>query len=175
MTVYRLGDRMPVLPPQGRYWIAPTASVMGDVTLGDEASVWFNAVIRGDNDPITIGARSNIQDGSVLHSDRGAPLTLGDDVTVGHMAMIHSCEVGNGSLLGIGAIILAHAKIGANTIVGAGTLIPEGKAFGDGVLIVGSPGRVVRDLTAEEIARLKASADHYVDNWRYYARDLIEL
>lgn len=172
MNVHALGDKQPQLPPEGEYWIAPNATVIGDVILGHEASVWFGAVIRGDNDPITIGARSNIQDGSVLHSDPGEPLTIGDDVTVGHLAMIHSCEIGSNTLIGIGAVVLGRARIGKNCLIGAGTLIPEGKEIPDGSLVVGSPGRVVRELSADQIAMLTASAAHYVHNWRRYVRDL---
>lgn len=172
MNVYDLGHKRPTLPPEGEYWIAPSAVVIGDVILKQNASVWFNAVVRGDNDPITIGRNSNVQDGSVLHSDPGVPLVLGDDVTVGHMAMIHSCTIGNNSLIGIGATVLSHARIGANSIVGANSLVPEGKEYPDGVLILGSPARVVRELTPEQIAFLKGSADHYVANWKRYAAEL---
>jgi carbonic anhydrase/acetyltransferase-like protein (isoleucine patch superfamily) len=172
MNVYDLGDKKPQLPPAGEYWIAPNAIVVGEVILKKNASVWFGAVVRGDNDPITIGENTNVQDGSVLHSDPGAPLTIGDNVTVGHMAMLHSCEVGEGSLIGIGAIVLSHARIGKSCIVGAGSLVPEGKEYPDGVLILGSPARVVRELTPGQIAGLKASAEHYVQNWQRYVRDL---
>lgn len=172
MGVYDLGDASPKLPSPDDYWIAPGAIVLGDVILKKNASVWFGAVVRGDNDPITIGERTNIQDGSVLHSDIGLPLTIGDGVTVGHMAMLHSCEVGDNSLIGIGAVVLGRSKIGRNSIVGARSLVPEGKSFPDGVLIVGSPARVVRELTPEQIQFLTLSADHYVENWRRYVRDL---
>lgn len=172
MNIYRLGDKKPQLPPPGEYWIAPNAVVLGDVILKKNASVWFGAVVRGDNDPIVIGENTNVQDGSVLHSDVGLALQLGNGVTVGHMAMIHSCTVGDGSLIGIGAVILARATIGRNSIVGAGTLIPEGKSYPDGCLIIGTPGKVVRDLRPEEIEGLKWSADHYVANWKRYATDL---
>lgn len=175
MPLYRLGLKTPKLPADERYWIAPDADIIGDVTLGEDASVWFHAVIRGDNDPIVIGARTNVQDGAVLHSDDGVPLTIGDDVTIGHKAMIHSCTVGEGSLIGIGAVILGHARIGACSIVGAGALVPEGKEYPDGVLLVGSPARVVRELTPEQIGMLKHSAAHYVRNWRRYKRDLVAL
>jgi carbonic anhydrase/acetyltransferase-like protein (isoleucine patch superfamily) len=171
MNIYQLGDKKPQLPPPDQYWIAPNATVLGDVILKKNASVWFGAVVRGDNDPIVIGENTNIQDGAVLHSDIGLPLLLGDDVTVGHMAMIHSCEVGDRSLIGIGAVVLARARIGKDTMIGAGTLIPEGKEFPDGVLIVGTPGRVVRELRPDEIERLKWSAAHYVANWKRYATD----
>ena len=172
MNIYDLDGKQPKLPPQGEYWIAPNAVVLGDVILKKNASVWFGAVLRGDNDPITIGENTNVQDGSVLHSDAGLPCTLGDNVTVGHMAMVHSCHVGDGSLIGIGAVILARAKIGKNSLVGAGALVPEGKEYPDGVLILGSPARVVRELTEGQIAGLKASADHYVANWKRYATGL---
>ena len=175
MPLYRLGLKTPKLPADERYWIAPDADIIGDVTLGQDASVWFHAVIRGDNDPIVIGARTNVQDGAVLHSDDGVPLTIGDDVTIGHKAMVHSCTVGEGSLIGIGAVILSHAQIGACSIVGAGALVPEGKEYPDGVLLVGSPARVVRELTPEQIGMLKHSAAHYVRNWRRFKRDLVAL
>ncbi len=172
MAIYSLGGKSPKLPAEDRFWIAPSADIMGDVTLGNDASVWFHAVIRGDNDPISIGARTNIQDGAVLHSDDGLPLNIGDDVTVGHQAMIHSCTIGDNSLIGIGAVILARAKIGSNTIVGAGALVPEGKDYPDGVLLIGQPARVARELTPEQIGKLKQSAAHYVRNWRRFKRDL---
>jgi carbonic anhydrase/acetyltransferase-like protein (isoleucine patch superfamily) len=172
MSVYDLGGMKPQLPASGEYWIAPNATVLGNVILKQNASVWFSAVVRGDNDVITIGENTNVQDGSVLHSDAGLPLTIGDDVTVGHMAMLHSCDVGDRSLIGIGAVVLSRAKIGKNSIVGAHSLVPEGKQYPDGVLILGSPARVARELTEAEIAFLKVSADHYVQNWKRFARDL---
>jgi carbonic anhydrase/acetyltransferase-like protein (isoleucine patch superfamily) len=172
MNIYQLGDKKPQLPPPGQYWIAPSAIVLGDVILKKNASVWFGAVLRGDNDPIVIGENTNIQDGAVLHSDPGLPLTLGNDVTVGHMAMIHSCDVGDQSLIGIGAVVLARVRIGRNSIVGAGALIPEGKEFPDGVLILGAPARVARQLGEGEIMALKGSAEHYVANWKRYVTDL---
>ncbi|MGA9658989.1 MAG: gamma carbonic anhydrase family protein [Asticcacaulis sp.] len=173
MSLYTLGDKTPKLPEDDRYWIAPSADVLGDITLGEDASVWFCAVIRGDNDPIHIGARSNVQDGAVIHSDDGLPVHIGADVTVGHKAMLHSCEIGDNSLIGIGAVILGRSKIGRNTIVGAGALVPEGKTYPDGVLLLGQPARVVRDLTPEQIGQLTHSAAHYVRNWQRYKRDLI--
>lgn len=166
MTVFALGERQPQIA--GSAWIAPNATVIGDVRLADDASIWWNAVLRGDNDPITIGARSNIQDGSVLHTDEGVPLTIGADVTVGHLVMLHGCTIGDGALIGIGSVILNRAVIGRHSIVGANTLIPEGKVFPERVLIVGSPGKVVRELTDEEVARLRHSAAHYVENARRY-------
>ncbi|HYD28241.1 MAG TPA: gamma carbonic anhydrase family protein [Brevundimonas sp.] len=172
MNVYSLGDKKPQLPPEGEYWIAPTATVIGDVILKPGASVWFGAVVRGDNDPITIGRDTNIQDGSVLHSDPGEPLTLGDGVTVGHMAMLHSCEIGDNTLIGIGAVVLGRAKIGKNCLIGANTLITEGKEIPDGSLVMGQPGRVVRQLEPSQTETLKASAAHYVQNWKRYVADL---
>lgn len=172
MTVYRLADKTPVLPNADEYWIAPNATVIGDVRLARDVSVWFGAVVRGDNDPISIGERSNIQDGAVLHSDPGVPLDIGADVTVGHLAMVHSCTVGDGCLIGIGAVILSRAVLGRHCLVGAGALVTEGKVFPDRSLIVGSPARVVRELTEEQCAYLDVSAAHYVSNWRRYAHDL---
>lgn len=172
MNIYRLGDRAPLLPDDDEYWVAPGATVIGDVRLGRGASVWFGAVVRGDNDPITIGEASNVQDGAVLHSDPGVPLDIGANVTIGHLAMVHSCTVGSGSLIGIGAVVLSRAVLGRWCLVGAGAVVTEGKTFPDRSLIVGSPGRVVRELTDAQCAALDASAAHYVANWKRYARDL---
>ncbi|MFT4914045.1 MAG: carbonic anhydrase/acetyltransferase-like protein (isoleucine patch superfamily) [Brevundimonas sp.] len=172
MTVYALADKKPQLPSDGEYWIAPNATVIGDVTLKPGASVWFGAVVRGDNDPITIGRDTNIQDGSVLHSDPGEPLTIGDNVTVGHMVMLHSCAIGDNTLIGIGSVILGRARIGNNCLIGANTLITEGKVIPDNSLVMGQPGRVVRQLEPGQIEALKASAAHYVQNWRRYAGTL---
>jgi carbonic anhydrase/acetyltransferase-like protein (isoleucine patch superfamily) len=160
MAIYQLGDDTPDLQPG--VWVAESAEVTGKVTLGEGASVWYGAVLRGDNDRITIGRHSNVQDGSVLHTDHGTPLTIGDNVTVGHQVVLHGCSIGDGSLIGIQSVVLNGAKIGKNCLVGAGALVTEGKEFPDGVLIVGSPAKVVRELTAEQISRLQASATHYV-------------
>ena len=172
MGIYQIGDKQPQFPPQGEYWIAPNATVLGDVILLKDASVWFGVVIRGDNDPITIGERSNIQDNSVLHTDEGVPLTIGADVTVGHKAMLHGCTVGDNSLIGIGATVLNRAVIGKNCIIGAHALIPEGKVIPDNSLVVGAPGRVNRQLGEAEAGLLKASAEHSVRNWKRYAAGL---
>lgn len=172
MNVHALGDKSPRLPASGEYWIAPTATLVGDVILKPGASIWFGAVLRGDNEPITIGEDSNIQENAVLHTDMGEPLTLGRGVTVGHMAMLHGCTVGDYSLIGIGAVVLGRARIGKHCLVGAGALITEGKEFPDGSLIVGSPARVVRQLEPGQMAALEASAAHYVQNWKRFARDL---
>ncbi len=175
MPLYQLGESIPKTSASGRFWVAPDAQVIGDVRIGEDVSVWFGAVIRADNEPILIGARSNIQDLSVLHSDPGSPLTIGEGVTVGHKVTLHGCTIGDNSLIGIGAIILNRARIGANCLVGAGALVTEGKAFPDGVLIMGAPARVVRELTAEQIEGLKRSADHYVANGQRFGRELIAL
>ncbi len=170
MAVYSLDGVAPEV--EGDAWIAPDAQVIGRVRLGAGVSVWFGAVVRGDNEMIAIGARSNIQDGSVLHSDPGSPLTIGEGVTVGHKVVLHGCTVGDNSLIGIGAIVLNRAVIGRDSIVGAGALVPEGKVFPEGVLLLGTPARVVRELTPEQIVGLRRSAEHYVGNARRFARGL---
>ena len=175
MTAYRLGDRVPTLPAEDEYWIAPTAVVIGNVILKKNASVWFGAVLRGDNDPITVGENSNVQDNSVLHTDPGQPLSIGDNVTVGHMVMMHGCTIGDGSLIGIGAIILGGARIGRNCLIGAGSLITEGKQIPDNAMVVGSPGRVIRTLSAEQSAGLALGAIHYVANWKRFKAGLVAV
>ena len=162
MAIYELKNIAPRVAEGA--WVADSAQVMGDVELGQDSSVWFGAVVRGDTDVIRIGRGTNIQDGSVLHADAGKPLIIGDDVTVGHMVMLHGCTVGDGSLIGIGAIVLNGAKIGKGCIVGAGALVTEGKEFPDGSMIIGSPAKAVRELTPEQQQGLRASAQHYVDN-----------
>ena len=173
MTVkYRLGDSRVETHPQS--WVAPNATLVGKIRLEAGANVWFGAVLRGDNELIHIGENSNVQDGSVMHTDMGYPLTLGTGVTVGHNAMLHGCSVGDYSLVGINAVILNGAKIGRYCIIGANTLIAEGKEIPDGSLVVGSPGQVVRELTEQQKKMLEASAAHYVHNAQRYARDLVE-
>jgi carbonic anhydrase/acetyltransferase-like protein (isoleucine patch superfamily) len=175
MTAYRLGDREPALPPGGEYWIAPTAVVAGHVILKKNASVWFGAVLRGDNEPIIVGENSNVQDNSVLHTDVGSPLIIGGNVTVGHMVMLHGCTIGDGSLIGIGAVVLNGAKIGRNCLVGAGALITENKEFPDGTMILGAPAKVVRELAPEQAARMGLGALSYVRNWQRFKADLSPL
>src|SRR5579872_1162243 len=172
MAVYNLGDKGPTLPGKDEYWIAPNASVIGNVILKKNASVWFGAVLRGDNDPITIGENSNVQDNSVLHTDLGSPLTIGANVTVGHMVMLHGCTIGDGALIGIGAIVLNGAKIGKNCLVGAGALITENKEFPDGSMILGAPARVARALAPEQAARMGMGAMGYVQNWKRFKAGL---
>ena len=170
MSIYALGDRTPRFGEGS--WVAHNATVIGAVDAGSDVSIWYNVVVRGDNDPITIGDGTNIQDGSVLHNDKGVPLTIGKHVTVGHMAMLHGCTIGDGSLIGINAVILNKAVIGKNCIIGANALIPEGKVIPDRSLVVGSPGRVIRELSDAEIEHLKWNASHYVDNARLYSTEL---
>jgi len=172
LSVYNLGNVTPELPNDDEYWIAPTAAVMGNVILKKNASVWWGATLRGDNDPIIVGENSNIQDGSVCHTDHGAPLTIGKDVTVGHLVMLHGCTIGDGSLIGIGSIVLNGAKIGKNCLIGANSLIPEGKEIPDNSLVMGAPGKVVRELSPEHAARIAMGAAHYVENWKRYRREL---
>jgi carbonic anhydrase/acetyltransferase-like protein (isoleucine patch superfamily) len=172
MSVYNLGDVAPKLPSDGEYWIAPSASVMGNVILEKNASVWWGATLRGDNDPIVVGENSNIQDGSVLHTDTGAPLTIGKNVTVGHLVMLHGCTIGDNSLVGIGSIVLNGAKIGKNCLIGANCLITEGKEIPDNSLVMGAPGKVVREVSPEQVMVLTGSALHYVANWKRYRADL---
>ena len=175
MTIYSLADKKPQLPPQGEYWIADNAVVLGDVILKSGASVWFGATVRGDNEPITIGENTNIQDGSVLHSDPGSPLTIGAGVTVGHKVMLHGCTIGENTLIGIGAVVLNRAIIGKNCLIGANALIPEGKVIPDGSLVMGQPGKVVRELDEIQIQSLRYSAEHYVHNWKRYAAEMKPL
>lgn len=172
MPLYSLEGRAPALPAEGRYWIAPSACLIGDVSVGIDVGVWFGAVLRGDNEPIVVGARTNIQDSCTLHTDMGYPLTIGDDCTIGHSAILHGCAIGEGSLVGMGAVVLNGAKIGRGCLVGARALVTEGKDFADHSLIVGSPARAVRTLDAETIEDLRRSARHYVENWRRYAKGL---
>ena len=172
MQVYDLAHASVQLPSTGEYWIASTAIIVGDVVLKHNASIWFGAVLRGDNELITIGENSNVQEGSVLHTDPGSPLTLGSGVTVGHMAMLHGCTIGDNSLIGIGAVVLNGARIGRNCLIGARALITEGKDIPDGSLVMGAPGKVVRQLDPDQIEGLRLGALHYVENWKRYARDL---
>lgn len=167
---YSLGDRR--LEIKGEYYIADNATVIGSVVLENNASIWFNAVLRGDNDVITIGENSNVQDGAVLHTDMGIPLTIGKNVIVGHMAMLHGCEIGDGCLIGIGCIILNRAKIGKNCVIGANALIPEGKVIPDGSVVMGSPGQIVKQVSDNQKAMIEFGALHYVENFKRYQRDL---
>ena len=175
MPIYELDGVRPILPAYDRYWIAPNASVIGNVALGEDCGIWFGATLRGDNERIEVGARSNIQEGSTLHSDMGFPLNIGEDCTIGHNAILHGCTVGEGSLIGMGAIVLNGARIGRGCLVGAGALVTEGKVFPDHSVIVGSPAKPIRTLDEGAIADLKSSAAHYVQNWRRFAKGMVEL
>ena len=172
MSVYNLGSATVLLPNDDEYWIAPSASVIGAVILKRNASVWWGATLRGDNDPITIGENSNVQDGSVLHTDAGSPLTIGANCTIGHLVMLHGCEIGDNSLVGIGSVILNGCRIGKNCLIGANVLITEDKEIPDNSLVMGSPGKVVREVSDAQARMLKAGATHYVENWKRYRRDL---
>lgn len=168
--IYKLGEQEPKY--NGSNFIAPNAAVIGNVELKKNASVWFDVVIRGDNDPINVGENSNIQDGSVLHTDLGAPLSIGSNVTVGHKVMLHGCTIQDNSLIGINSTILNHAVIGKNSMVGANSLITEGKEFPENSLIMGSPAKVVRKLSDKEVMMIKLSAKHYVENAKRFMKDL---
>lgn len=172
MAIHSLDGISPTLPGEGHYWIAPTATVIGKVTIGDGVGIWFGAVLRGDGEPIAIGADSNLQEHVVVHTDAGYPATIGAGCTIGHRAIIHGCTIGNNVLIGMGAIILNGAVIGDNSLVGAGALVTEGKAIPPGSLVIGAPGKVARALTDNEIARNRQSATHYAANWRRFAKGL---
>ena len=171
--IYSLGNKK-LKESSADFWVAPNAAVIGNVELKKNSSVWFNATLRGDNDPIVVGENSNIQDGSVCHTDDGMPLIVGNNVTVGHKVILHSCRVGNNSLIGMGSTILNNAKIGDYCLVGANTLITEGKEFPDNLLIVGSPGKVKRELTDIEKKMIDLSALHYVENMKRFKSQLEE-
>ncbi|MCY7369589.1 MAG: gamma carbonic anhydrase family protein [Polaromonas sp.] len=173
MAIYQLDDSIPQVPASA--WVADSAQVIGRVALGEDCSVWFGVVARGDTETLTIGRGSNIQDGSVLHADPGMPLVIGENVTVGHQVMLHGCSIGDGSLIGIQAVILNGARIGKNCLVGAGALVTEGKEFPDGSMIFGSPAKAVRQLSPEQISGMQSAATHYVDNARRYRVGLKKL
>ncbi len=172
MPIYELDGIAPELPEGGDYWVAPDAHVIGRVKLGSEVGVWFGAVIRGDNEPIVVGARTNIQEGATLHTDPGFPMTIGEGCTIGHQAIVHSCTLGDNVLVGMGATILNGAKIGANSLVGANALVTEGKEFPDNSLIVGSPARAIRTLDEAAAAGLRASAANYSERWKQFAKGM---
>jgi carbonic anhydrase/acetyltransferase-like protein (isoleucine patch superfamily) len=175
MPAYSLDGARPQLPPEGRFWIAPDARVIGKVILHEEVSVWFGAVLRGDNDLIEIGARSNIQDGAMIHIDPGFPVSIGEGCTIGHHAILHGCSIGANTLIGMGATILNGARIGENSLVGANALVTEGKAFEPGSLIVGAPARAVRKLDDAALAEIRRACGGYMANWKRYAAGLVEI
>jgi carbonic anhydrase/acetyltransferase-like protein (isoleucine patch superfamily) len=173
MAIYRLGDDSPRIADSA--WVADSAQVIGRVELAEDSSVWFGAILRGDNEWMRIGHGSNVQDGTVMHSDPGFPLTIGADVTIGHQVMLHGCTIGDGSLIGIQAVVLNGARIGRHCLVGAGALVTEGKEFPDGSLIVGSPAKAVKQLSPEQFERMKHAARHYVENAQRYRRGLEKI
>jgi carbonic anhydrase/acetyltransferase-like protein (isoleucine patch superfamily) len=172
MPIYALDDLIPQTPGEGRFWVAPDAHVMGNVILAEDVGIWFGAVLRGDNEPISIGARSNIQEGAMLHADTGFPLTVGADVTVGHHAILHGCTIGDGALIGMGATVMNGARIGAGSIVGAGALVTEGKEIPERSLVMGAPGKVVKEISPQQVQLIKMSAFHYVENWKKHRAQL---
>lgn len=172
MPIHSFFGDHPELPAAGRFWVAPDARVIGRVTLRDEVGIWFGAVLRGDNERIDVGARTNIQEHCVLHTDIGFPLVIDEGCTIGHRAILHGCTIGSNSLIGMGAIVLNGAKIGTNCLIGAGALVPEGREIPDGSLAVGMPAKVIRPLDQAAIERLRTSASHYVANWRRFAAGL---
>jgi carbonic anhydrase/acetyltransferase-like protein (isoleucine patch superfamily) len=175
MAIYELDGQKPELPSDGRCWIADSASVIGRVRLNTDASVWFGSVLRGDNEWIELGERSQIQDNATLHTDPGFPIVIGRDCVIGHNVVLHGATIGDNSLIGMGAILLNGAKIGANSLVGAGALITEGKTFPDHSLIVGAPARVVRTLDDKAAAMIRGAADIYVRRWQQYAKGLKKI
>lgn len=175
MALYGLGEFEPKLPVSGNFWVAPSAQVIGKVELGEGVGIWFGAALRGDNEWITIGARTNIQENTVIHTDWGFPTTIGEGCTIGHSAIIHGCTIGDNSLIGMGATVLNGAKIGRNCLVGANALVTEGKEFPDNSLIVGSPAKAIRTLDENAVMKLKLSAENYVQNWKRFAKELRAL
>ncbi|MGE0063599.1 MAG: gamma carbonic anhydrase family protein [Xanthobacteraceae bacterium] len=172
MPIYEYEGQAPEFPDEGSYWVAETAALIGRVRLKHDASVWFGAVLRGDNEWIELGERSQIQDNCVLHTDPGFPLTIGSNCVIGHKVVLHGCTIGDNSLIGMGAVVLNGAKIGNNSLVGAGALVTEGKSFPDNSLIVGSPGRAIRKLDDKAIELIRGGADIYVKRWKQYAKGL---
>ncbi len=175
MNLYKLGQNAPELPGSGDFWIAPDANLIGQVILKEATSIWFGATLRGDNEPIIVGDGSNIQENCVLHTDIGSPLTIGKGCTIGHKAMLHGCTIGDGSLIGMGATVLNNAVIGKGCLIGAGALVTEGKVIPDGTMVLGSPGKVVRDLNDKEKQGLIASALSYQSNMRRFRTQLQQL
>jgi carbonic anhydrase/acetyltransferase-like protein (isoleucine patch superfamily) len=172
MPIYALADADLEVEDEGAFWVAPTAVLVGRVVLKKNASVWWGAILRGDNEPIVVGENSNVQDGSVLHTDIGAPLTIGKNVTIGHMVMLHGCAIADSALIGIKATVLNHATIPSRSLVGAHALVTERKAFEAGHLITGAPARAVRALEEPQVQLIEFSAAHYVENWKRYKKDL---
>jgi carbonic anhydrase/acetyltransferase-like protein (isoleucine patch superfamily) len=172
MALYELDGHRVAVPANGRYWVAENATILGQVTIEEEVSIWFNSVVRGDNEPIEIGRRSNVQDGCVLHTDPGFPLIIGAECTIGHMVMLHGCTIGKGALIGIGGIVLNGARIGEYSLIGAGALVPEGKEIPPRSVVMGSPGKVIREVRPQELERMQWGVELYANRWPIYARTL---
>jgi carbonic anhydrase/acetyltransferase-like protein (isoleucine patch superfamily) len=172
MALYEFDGERVRVPDSGRFWVADNAVVIGKVAIEEDASIWFNTVVRGDNEAIVIGARSNIQDGCVLHTDPGFPLTIGAEATIGHMVMLHGCTIGHGALIGIGAVVLNGARIGEDCLIGAGSLIPEGREIPARSVVLGAPGKIIRQVTEPDLERIRFGVQLYLDRWRAYAKSL---
>ncbi len=172
MPLYELDGHKVATPGKGRYWVAPNATVIGRVELAEDVSVWFNAVIRGDNEPIRIGARTSIQEGCILHVDPGFPMHIAEDCTIGHLAMLHGCTIGKGALIGIGAIVLNGAKVGEGAVVGAGAVVPEGREIPPNTVALGAPAKVVRSVNEADRQRILEGVEFYTQNWRRFARGM---
>jgi carbonic anhydrase/acetyltransferase-like protein (isoleucine patch superfamily) len=172
MALFELDGHRVAVPASGKYWVADNAVLVGKITIEEDASVWFNTVARGDNEPILIGAGANVQDGCVLHTDPGFPLVIGAEATIGHMAMLHGCEIGAGALIGIGAIVLNGAKVGAECLIGSGALIPEGKEIPPRSVVMGSPGKVTRQVTERDLERMRWGVRLYRERWKAYAKGM---
>ncbi len=175
MALYELDGIRPAVPESGRFWVAPSAEVIGNIHLGENVSVWYGCVLRGDNEPVSIGDNTNIQDLSIIHTDIGAPVTIGRNVTVGHRVILHGCEIGDDTLIGMGSTLLNRARIGRNCIIGANALIPEGKVIPDNSLVMGAPGKIVREVSEAQVQVIRMSALHYVENWQRHRNGIVRL
>ena len=173
MALYQLDGIRVEVPANGRYWVADNATVIGRVLIEEDVSIWFNAVVRGDTEPIRIGARANVQDGCVLHTDAGFPLSIGAETTIGHQAMLHGCSIGRGSLIGIGAVVLNGAQVGEHCLIGSQALIPEGKVIAPRSVVLGAPGKITREVSDRDLARMRESWQDYVSRWQQYATGLV--
>jgi len=175
MTVYALDGVNPTVPQEGHYWVAPSAAVIGKVTLGEDVSIWFGAVLRGDNERIALGDRTNIQEHVMIHTDPQFPCTVGSNCTIGHRAILHGCTLGSNTLVGMGAIVLNGARVGNNCLIGAGALVPEGREIPDNSLVMGMPGKIVREVNEEQIEMIRRGVESYAAKWKRFASGLTEV